>query len=103
MCISRYPLIVQLVVRRHSIFRILRLLPGLMALLISATTRSAEPDTCSPREWAISLVDPNVLDADSYTADTSLLIDHAGRPRIFYARGPVNGEGWRIKSAIERA
>jgi hypothetical protein len=94
---------VQPVVRRHSIFRILRSLPGLMALSIAVVAWSAEPDICSPREWAISLVDPNVLDADSYTADTSLLIDHAGRPRIFYARGPVNDDGWRIKSAIERS
>jgi len=38
------------------------------------------------RTGPISIIDPNVLDADSYGADTSIFLDDAGRPRIFSTR-----------------
>ena len=68
-----------------------------------AAAWGGEEGECIPREWAISVVDPNLADADSFGADTSIFLDDAGRPRIFYARGPVNIDGWRMKSAIQRS
>src|SRR5262249_43536419 len=64
---------------------------------------NAEQDACIPREWAISVVDPNVLDADSYGADTSIFVDDLGRPRIFYAKVPVNIDDWLIRLAIQQS
>jgi hypothetical protein len=62
---------------------------------------SAEQDACLPRTWAISIVDPNVADADSYGADTSIFLDN-GQPRIFYAKGPRGIDEWLFKLAIQR-
>jgi hypothetical protein len=83
-----------------------RTLGILLELAVSSlplTAVSAEPETCIPREWAISVVDPNVLDADSYGADTSIFVDDSGRPRLFYAKGPVNIDDWQIRSAIQQS
>ena len=82
---------------------VLRVLLGLTASTVPLAGRSAEQDGCIPRDWAISIVDPNVLDADSYGADTSIFLDDAGRPRVFYAKGPVNVDEWQIKSAVQRS
>jgi hypothetical protein len=82
--------------------RILRVLVGLAVASVPLAASNAEQEGCIPREWAISIVDPNVVDADSYGADTSIFLD-AGRPRIFYAKGPINIDEWRLKSAIQRA
>jgi len=62
MHISRYPLMVQPVVPRHSIFRVLRSLPGLMALSIAVVAWSAEPDICDYASrtegvWTIEVID----------------------------------------------
>ena len=83
--------------------RVFRLLVEIAFFSLSLAAVSAEQDACVPREWAISVVDPNVADADSYEADISIFLDPASQPRIFYARGPVNGDEWRIKSAIQRS
>ena len=81
--------------------RLLRLLLGIAISSVPVATWSAAQEACLPRDWAISIVDPNVADADSYVATTSIFLD-AGRPRIFYARGPINVNEWRFKSAIQR-
>ena len=82
---------------------ILRALVVLAACSVSLAVANAEPDACIPREWTISIADPDVLDADSYEARTSIFLEGAGRPRIFYARGPVGVDEWRIKSATQRS
>src|SRR5215510_3656548 len=82
---------------------VLRVLLGLTAATVPLSGANAEQDGCIPRDWAISIVDPNVLDADSYGADTSIFLDATGRARVFYAKGPVNIDGWRIKSAVQRS
>ena len=82
--------------------RVLCALLGLVVSTLPVAASSAGQDACTPREWAITIVDPNVLDADSYVADISIFLEHASQPRIFYARGPVNSDGWRIKSANQR-
>ena len=49
----------------------------LLSLAVSSlpvATWSAEPETCVSRDRAIAVVDPNVLDADSYGADTSMFV-----------------------------
>ena len=48
---------------------VLRVLLTLAALTVSKARTSAEQNGGIPRDWAISIVDPNVLDADSYGAD----------------------------------
>jgi hypothetical protein len=82
---------------------VLRVLLGLAASTVPLAGTSAEQDGCIPRDWAICIVDPNVLDADSYGADTSIFLEDAGRPRVFYAKGPVDIDQWRIKSAVQRS
>jgi len=82
--------------------RVLCALLGLVVSTLPVAPSSAGQDACTPREWAITTVDPNVLDADSYVAAISIFLEHASQPRIFYARGPVNSDGWRIKSANPR-
>jgi hypothetical protein len=83
--------------------RFLRVILALAVSSLPVATWSAEQETCVPREWTISIVDPNVLDADSFGADTSIFLDEAGRPRIFYAKGPLNVDDWQFKSAIQRS
>ena len=73
---------------------------GLATLAMPLAVSMAEPQECAPREWAISVVDPNLADADSFAADTSIFVD-AGKPRIFYARGPIGIDEWRMKSASQ--
>ena len=82
--------------------RFLRLLLGLAISSMPVATRSAAQDACVPRQWATSVVDPNVVDTDSYEARTSIFVDNAGRPRIFYAKGPFNVDDWQLRSAIQR-
>jgi hypothetical protein len=79
--------------------RIFGILVKIALLSLPLAAVSAEQEACIPREWAISVVDPNVADADSYGADTSIFLDN-GQPRIFYAKGPLGVDEWRIKSAI---
>ena len=43
---------------------------GLATLAMPLAVSMAEPQECAPREWAISVVDPNLADADSFAADT---------------------------------
>jgi len=74
---------------------------GAFSLALAAW--GAEREGCIPREWTISVVDPNVADADTYGAGTSILLDDVGGPHIFYAKGPVNGDEWRIKSATQQS
>ena len=77
--------------------RVFRVLLGLAALSVPLAAWGTEQGGCIPREWAISVVDPNLADADSFGADTSIFVDDAGRPQIFYAKGPLNIDDWRIE------
>src|SRR5215510_3498983 len=61
---------------------------GLAAFSTLLAICRGDTEECIPREWAISVVDPNLADADTFVADTSIFVD-AGKPRIFYARGPI--------------
>jgi len=79
-----------------------RVLLGLAVFAMHLATSRAEPEDCIPREWAISVVDPNLADADSYVADISIFMD-AGQPRIFYAKGPIGDNEWPMKSASQRS
>jgi hypothetical protein len=63
---------------------------------------NAEPDACTPLQWTISVVDPNVKDIDSYVANIAIFVEHATQPRIFYARGPVGQNEWPMRSASLR-
>src|SRR5262245_41861224 len=83
--------------------RIPKILLGAVASSLPVAVANAEPDACIPREWTISVVDPDVFDADSYGARTSLFLDDAGRARIFYAKGPLNIDDWRVRSALQRS
>src|ERR1044071_1863433 len=67
---------------------------GVAAFSMPLATSRAEPVDCIPRKWAVSIVDPNLADADSYTADTSIFVE-AGTPRIFYAKGPIGIDDWQ--------
>ena len=83
--------------------RVFRVLVGLAALSVPLAAWGTEQGGCIPREWAISVVDPNLVDADSFEADTSIFVDDAGRPQIFYAMGPLNIDDWRMKLAVQRS
>src|SRR5262249_31031005 len=82
--------------------------PGLFGVLagiafwsLPLAAVSAEQEACITREGAISVVDPNVADAGSYGADTSIFLDN-GQPRIFYAKGPFGVDDWLIKLVIQQ-
>jgi hypothetical protein len=82
---------------------VVRALFAFVTSTVPFAVANAAPDACIPREWTITVVDPNVADADSYAARTSIFLEDAGRPRMFYARGPQNIDDWRMKSAIQRS
>ena len=75
------------------------------ALLVAAATATAnaEPDACVPLQWTTSIVDPDVLDIDTYVTTVAIFSEHATQPRIFYVRGPVRNNNWWMRSASLRA
>jgi hypothetical protein len=83
--------------------RIFSVFLGLAGLALPMAVSKAEPGACIPLEWAISVVDPNVLDIDSYVTDMAIFLEQGSQPRIFYAKGPLEGNAWRIRSAVQRS
>jgi hypothetical protein len=55
---------------------------------------------CSPAPWNLAVVDPDVIDADSYGSSTAIFLDSLGRRNFIYAKGPVGVDDWGFKWAI---
>jgi hypothetical protein len=85
--------------------RFLRVILALGVSSVPVATWSGEEGTCVPREWAISIVDPDVVDADSYASNTSIFLGKGsvGRPRIYYASGPLGVDDWQFRWAIPQS
>jgi hypothetical protein len=58
------------------------------------------PTECSPAPWNLAVVDPDVIDADSYGSSTAIFLDSVGRRNFIYAKGPVGVDDWEFKWAI---
>jgi hypothetical protein len=61
---------------------------------------TVEGIVCSPAEWNLAVVDPNVIDADSYVTSTAIFFDSLNRPNFVYARGPARGDRWSFKWSV---
>jgi hypothetical protein len=61
---------------------------------------TVEGTVCSPAEWNLAVVDPNVIDADSFASSTAIFLDSLNRPNFIYARGPARGDRWSFKWAV---
>jgi hypothetical protein len=87
--------------RRPSLIEILELLVAIASLMVPAAARSAD-SACVPHSWTATVVDPDVVDVDSYVAATSIFLNDHGRATIFYASGPLNFNEWKLKQGVER-
>src|SRR5262245_42577521 len=58
------------------------------------------PTECSPAPWNLAVVDPDVIDADSYGSPTAIFLDSLGRRNLVYAKGPVGIDDWEFKRAL---
>jgi hypothetical protein len=55
---------------------------------------------CNRPEWTLTVVDCDVIDADSYGSSTAIFIDSLDRPNFIYAKGPVGVDDWRFEWAL---
>jgi hypothetical protein len=55
---------------------------------------------CNRPEWTLTVVDSDVIDADSYGSSTAIFIDSLDRPNFIYAKGPVGVDRWRFEWAL---
>jgi hypothetical protein len=55
---------------------------------------------CNRPEWTLTLVDPNVIDADSYGSSTAIFIDSLDRLNFIYAKGPFGVDDWKFEWAV---
>jgi hypothetical protein len=87
--------------RRPRFLEIFQIFIAIASLMVPAVGWTAE-SACVPHSWTATIVDPDVVDVDSYVAATSIFLNDHGRAMIFYGSGPLGFNEWRLKQGVER-